>query len=47
MTLDRDRPGKNLRPPMGPVAKWVIFGIVAAVFVFVGVVLAVSGQPLF
>lgn len=46
MTLHNDRQ-KNLRPPMGKVAKIVTFGAVAAVFVFVIVMLVVSGQSFF
>jgi hypothetical protein len=46
MTLDKDRP-KNLRPPM---RRWVfilIIAIVVAVFAYVFITLAVTGQPLF
>jgi len=46
MTLDRDRK-KNLRPPMRRGTFIVIMSVVAAVFIFVFVVLAVSGQSLF
>jgi hypothetical protein len=46
MTLHKDRE-KNLRPPM---RRWVfvlIMGIVVAVFAYVFITLAVTGQPLF
>ena len=46
MTLDRDRK-KNLRPPMRRGTLIVVIAVVIAVFVFVGVMLAVSGQSLF
>jgi len=46
MTLDKDRK-KNLRPPMrrGVFIAWMV--AVVAVFVFIGVILVVSGQSLF
>ena len=48
MTLDKDtKREKNLRPPM---RRWVFrawIGVVIAVFVFIGIVLAVSGQSWF
>jgi len=46
MTLDRDRK-KNLRPPMRRGTLIVIIAVVVAVFVFVGIMLAVSGQSFF
>jgi hypothetical protein len=44
MTLDKDRPG---RPPMKRATMWIIVLAAVAVLVFVGIVLAVSGQSLF
>lgn len=46
MTLDKDRE-RPKRPPMRPATMWIIVGIAVAVLLFVGVVLAVSGQSLF
>jgi len=46
MTLDRDRK-KNLRPPMRRSTLIIFIVVIVAVFVFVGVMLAVSGQSLF
>ena len=46
MTLDRDRK-KNLRPPMRRATFIVIIGLVVAVFAFVFITLAVTGQSLF
>jgi hypothetical protein len=47
MTLDRDRPRKNPRPPMsrGALIAWISGAV--AVLVFVIVVLVVSGQSFF
>jgi len=46
MTLDRDRK-KNLRPPMRRGTLIVFIVVIVAIFVFVGVMLAVSGQSFF
>jgi len=46
MTLDKDRK-KNLRPPMRRWVFIVIIGLVVAVFAYVFITLAVTGQPLF
>lgn len=45
MTIGRGN--KPTRPPMKPVTVWIIVGVAIAVLVFVGVVLAVSGQSFF
>jgi len=47
MTLQNDRRRKNPRPPMRPAVMWIWIGSAIAVLVFVGVVLAVSGQSFF
>ena len=46
MTLDRDRK-KHLRPPMRRGTLIAVVAVVIVVFIFVGVMLAVSGQSLF
>ena len=46
MTLDKDR-RKNLRPPMRRGTLIAFIAVIAAVFIFVAVVLAVSGQSFF
>jgi hypothetical protein len=48
MTLSKDnKREKNLRPPMRRPVFWIWISAVVAVFIFVGVVLAVSGQSWF
>lgn len=47
MTLGKDRPRKNTRPPMRRSTFFIIIGVVIAVFVFVIVTLIVSGQSFF
>jgi len=48
MTLSKDnKREKNLRPPMRRAVFWIWMGVVAAVFIFVAVTLAVSGQSWF
>lgn len=45
MTLHNNRQPK--RPPMKPSTMWIVIGVAVAVLVFVGIVLAVSGQSFF
>jgi hypothetical protein len=41
---DREPKKKNLRPPMGRTAKFIIFGIVIAVFAYMIYYLVSTGQ---
>ena len=47
MTLDRDKPRRNNRKPMGRTGTIITIVIAVAVLAFVFITLAVSGQTLF